>query len=233
MAKKVDITLEELLEAGAHFGHQVRRWNPKIAPYLYGKREGIHIFDLAKTREKLLEALSVLEERAKEGDVVLFVGSKRQAREAIKETAKKVGMPYVASRWIGGLLTNFSQIKRSIDKLSKMKASRVAGEYKEYTKKEQLLLEREIARLENLLGGIESLEELPDLLFIVDIHQEDTAVREARRKKIPIVGIVDSNSDPAIIDYPIPMNDDAAQALAFVLDLVGEAVEKGKKAKKK
>lgn len=229
----MEISLKDLLAAGAHFGHQVRRWNPKIAPYLFGKKEGVHIFDLAKTREKLVEALEFLEKAAKEGALILFVGTKRQAQAKVKEVAQKAGMPYINTRWIGGLFTNFAQIKKSIDKLTKMRQAREAGEYKEYTKKEQLLLDREITRLERRFGGIQDLENLPDVVFIVDTHQEETCVQEARRIGIKICGIVDSNADPEVLDYPIPMNDDAERALEFVLDLVGKAIESGLKQKTK
>ena len=222
-----EVTLEELLEAGAHFGHRVERWNPKIAPYVFGQKEGIHIFDLERTREKLLEAMQELKRRANLEETILFVGTKQQAQEVIRDTAQKVGSPYIVNRWIGGLLTNFAQIKKSIDKLSKMKAAREAGEYKKFTKKEQLLLDREIARLEKLFGGVASLSGLPDILIIVDIKKENTAVAEARRMEIPLMAIVDTNSDPTLVDYPIPANDDSNKSVSFVVGKLGEAIEEG------
>lgn len=228
-----EISLKDLLEAGAHFGHQVRRWNPKIAPYLYGEREGIHIFDLAKTRDALIRACDAVKKVASEEGVILFVGTKRQAQEPIKSVAIKVGMPYINQRWIGGLFTNFKQIAKSIEKLKEMKAKRDVGEYKEYTKREQLLLDREIARLERVFGGIANLEELPDMVFIVDTNKEETAVLEAMRMEIPTVGIVDSNSNPEQIDFPIPMNDDATTAVELVVNLIGDSIKKGQGKKKK
>lgn len=220
----VKISLEEMLEAGAHFGHQAKRWNPKMAPYLYGIEEGVHVFDLTKTKVALEEALDVLKNAAKEGKNILILGTKKQCKEKIIEIGKETGMPYVSERWLGGTLTNFDQMKRSISKLSEMKAKMAAGEYKKFTKKERLLLEREIARLERFFGGISTLEKLPDMLFVVDTHKETQAVKEALKMKIEIAGIVDSNSDPMVVDYPIPMNDDAAKALLYVLDLVKKAI---------
>lgn len=223
------MSAEALLEAGGHFGHQARRWNPKMAPYLYGVEEGVHVFDLIKTKEALESALEFLKESAAEGKVILFVGCKKQAREKTREVAEKSECPHVTERWLGGTLSNFEQIKRSIDKLSEMKSKMAAGEYKMYTKKERLLMEREIARLERFFGGLSSLQKTPDVIFIVDTHKEAGAVKEALSSKIETVGIVDSNADPTALDYPIPMNDDATKALEYVLELVGEAIMEGKK----
>ena len=229
----VKISLDTLLDAGAHFGHQARRWNPKMAPYLYGIQEGVHVFDLTKTKEELERALTFLTQSQKEGKVVLFVGSKKQAREKTKEVAESVGQPYVTERWLGGTITNFEAMKRSIDKLADMKAKMAAGEYEgKFTKKEILLLEREIARLERFFGGMTALTKIPDVLFIVDTKKEGGAVKEAIQKKVVVVGIVDSNADPEVIDYPIPMNDDAAKAITYVLDLVKEAMGKSIKGSK-
>ena len=229
----VKISLKELLEAGAHFGHQARRWNPKMAPYLYGAEEGVHVFDLVKTKEALEEALSFLAEAAKEGKVILILGTKKQAKEKTQEIARETGCPYVSERWLGGTLTNFDMIKRSLSKLTEMKTKMAAGEYNKFTKKERLLMEREIARLERFFGGMVTLEKTPDVLFIVDTHKESGAVKEARKSKVTVVGIVDSNADPTLIDYPIPMNDDAAKAVDYVLGLVKEAILEGKKKVKK
>lgn len=237
MARKskqtVDVSLEDLLEAGAHFGHQVRRWNPKMAPYIYAAREGVHIFDLAKTREALLEAAEVLRQAASEGKVILFVGTKRQARDLVKDVAVKVGMPYAITRWLGGMLTNFEQMQRSIRKLEDMKATRDADGYKDYTKHERLLIDREIARIERVFGGVSTLRELPDMLFVVDTKKERTAVLEAKRKGIPVVGIVDTNADPDLADYPIPANDDAVKSISYILDVVVQAIEEGSKGRGK
>ena len=228
----IKISLEELLEAGAHFGHQAKRWNPKMASYLYGIQEGVHVFDLTKTKVAMEEALDVLKNAAKEGKNILILGTKKQCKEKIIEIGKETGMPYVSERWLGGTLTNFDQMKRSISKLSEMKTKMAAGEYKKYTKKERLLLEREITSLERFFGGISTLEKLPDMLFVVDTHKETQAVKEALKMKIETIGIVDSNSDPTVVDYPIPMNDDAAKALEYVLDLVKKAILEGQSKKK-
>lgn len=227
------ISLEKLLEAGAHFGHQARRWNPKMAPYLYGVEEGIHVFDLTKTKEALEEALEFLKTSAAQGKIILLLGTKKQTKDKIIEIGQETGCPYVAERWLGGTLTNFEQIKRTINKLSEMKGKMAAGEYSKFTKKERLLIERDIARMERFLSGISTLEKLPDILFIVDTHKESGAVREAVKAGVETVGIVDSNSDPSPIDYPIPMNDDASKALSYVLDLVKSAILEGKKKIKK
>lgn len=225
----MQISLEELLESGAHFGHQVARWHPKIEPYLYGRRDGVHIFDLIKTKEALEAALMVLTKTASSGGTILFAGTKRQAKELVAQAAKKVGMPYVVSRWLGGTLTNFEQMRKSCERLAELKKGREAGEFNEYTKKERLLIDREIERLERQFGGIAEMKELPNLLFVVDTKREEGAVSEAERAGVPIVGVVDTNSDPSRIDYPIPMNDDAVRAISYVLDKVVEAVEEGKK----
>jgi small subunit ribosomal protein S2 len=229
----IKISAEELLEAGAHYGHQAKRWNPKMSPYLYGVQGGVHIFDLIKTKEALKEALAVLEKTASEGKTILLLGTKKQIKDKIVEIGKETGYPYVAERWLGGTLTNFDQMKRSLDKMAEMKTKMAAGEYKKFTKKERLLIEREIARLERFFGGITKLEKIPDLIFIVDTHKEMATVREAIKANITTVGIVDSNADPTLIDYPIPMNDDATKALEYVLDLVKEALLEGKKGKNK
>ncbi len=217
-SKKVDVTLEELLAVGAHFGHQVRRWNPKMEEYIFGEKEGVHVFDLAKTREALLEALAVLQKAAKEGKVILFVGTKKQAKDKIKEVAEAADMPYVDLRWLGGTLTNFDQMRRSVKRLSEMKKKWQEGEYEKLTKKERLLIEREIAKMEKKFGGIAQMTTLPDLLVIIDTKREAGAVREAKMKGIETVGIVDTNADPTEVTHPVPMNDDATKAIEFVLD---------------
>lgn len=229
----MDITLEELLKAGVHFGHQTKRWDPRMAPYIYGAREGIHIFDLAKTREALLLAYDAVKKKVAEGGVILLVGTKRQAQGLIADLGKKVGMPYVNKRWLGGFLTNFEQIQHSIKKLEELKSQKEAGVYKNYTKKERLLIEKEIARLERLLEGVSLLKSLPDMLFIVDVHHESTALSEAVKKNIPTVAIVDSNSNPTNVDYPIPANDDAVKSISLILDVIGKAIEAGLKAREK
>jgi len=224
------VALKDLLEAGCHFGHQACRWNPKMKPYLYGVRDGIHIFDLAKTKEGLEAASAFVKATASQGGKIVFVGTKRQASSIISQEAKKAGMPYVSERWLGGIITNWDQIKKSINKLKEMKEKRQKGEYKRYTKKEQLLLDREINYLEKFFGGLVDLEKLPEALFVVDIKKEMAAVREARNKEIPIIATVDSNCDPSLVDYVIPANDDAAGSIKLIVETIAKAVEEGRKA---
>lgn len=221
---KINISLDELIESGAHFGHQTKRWNPKMEEYLYGQEEGVHIFDLVKTKPLIEEALEYLVKAVKEGKKVLILGTKKQIKDKVAEVGQKIGMPYVNERWLGGTISNFEQIKRSIDKMEEMKENLTSGFYNKYTKKERLLIDREIIRLEKFFGGIKSLKGTPDVLFVIDTKRESAAVREAVSKKIPIVGVVDSNADPSVVDYPIPMNDDASRALEYLLDLFVKAV---------
>lgn len=220
----INISLEELLNSGAHFGHQARRWNPKMSPYLYGEQEGTHVFDLVKTKEALENAINILSQAKSEGKTILFVGTKKQVKEKLKEMAIKLGYPYIAERWLGGILTNFDQIKKSIKKLADLKQNLSEGLYNKFTKKERLLIEREIARLERFLGGLSTLNRLPDFIFIVDVHREKGAALEAKRMGVPVVAIVDSNSDPDLVDWPIPMNDDASKALDYALGIIEKAL---------
>ncbi|MBI3396958.1 30S ribosomal protein S2 [Candidatus Woesebacteria bacterium] len=231
----IDVSLTELLDAGAHFGHQTKRWNPKMAPYIYGSQDGVHVFDLTKTKEALLTALEFLTKAKKEGKVILLVGCKKQTKDKLRQIGEETNTFFVSERWFGGTLTNFSQIKVSLKKLTDMKAKMTGGEYSTFTKKERLLIDREIGRLDRFLGGLEGIESVPDVIFIVDTHKEAGVVKEARRMKITTVGIVDSNADPTLVDYPIPMNDDAVKALDYVLDLVKKAltVSPAKEAKPK
>lgn len=225
---KLNVSLEKLLETGAHFGHQVRRWNPKMSDYLYGEEEGVHLFDLVKTKEALEEALRVLKTLAKEGKSLIFVGTKKQAKEKIIEVAKATGSFYVSERWLGGTLTNFEQIEKSLEKLEKMKQEKAEGIYNRFTKKERLLLDREIERLERFFGGLVGLKGKPDLLVIVDIKKESGAATEALNRGIETIAIVDSNSDPTKVTYPIPMNDDSTKAIEYVLELIEQAIMEGK-----
>lgn len=230
---KLKVTLKDLLEAGCHFGHQSRRWNPKMKPYLYGARDGVHIFDLTKTKEGLEKAAAFAQEIAAKGETILFLGTKRQAHAIIREEAQKIGVPFVAERWLGGTITNWPQIKKSVDKLAEMTEKRDKGEYKKYTKKERLLLDREIRRLEKFFGGLTSLKELPKAIFVVDAKKEEAAVKEAKREAITVMAIVDSNTDPDLVDYAIPANDDAVGSIKLIVSVVAEAVMKGKEAWKK
>jgi len=224
-----DISLKDLLEAGCHFGHQTIRWNPKMKPYVFAAREGVHIFDLAKTKEGLEAAFAFVKALASQGGKIIFLGTKKQAKEIIEQVAKKTKMPYVSERWLGGTITNWEQIKKSIKKLEEMKKKREAGEYKEYTKREQLLIDREIIKLEKFFGGLASLEDLPEAIFIVDVKQEEAAIREAQRREIKVVAMVDTNSNPDLVDYVIPCNDDAPRAIELIVTAIGQAIEEGLK----
>ncbi len=218
-----NITLQQLLEAGCHFGHQSRRWNPAMAPYIYTTRDNVHIFDLVKTKAGLDAAADYMSKLAAAGEQILFVGTKRQAKDFVTAAAKKANMPYVTERWLGGMLTNFDQIGKSIAKLKNLRQKREAGELKKYTKKEQLLIDREITKLERFLGGIENLSTKPAALFVVDTHREEVAVREAVKTGIPVIGMVDSNGDPRLVDYVIPINDDAVKSIELVTNSLAEA----------
>ncbi len=227
------VTLKQLLEAGCHFGHQSRRWNPKMEQYIFTERDGVHVFDLVKTKEGLDNACAYLRDLVAGGGVVVFVGCKRQAAGMVQEAAKRVGAAYVTERWLGGSFTNFSQMKKRVDRLCDLKAKRAAGELKEFTKKEQLLLDREITKLERFFGGMAQLTELPKAVFVVDTHKEDTTIREAKRMGIKIIGIVDSNGDPEGIDYVIPANDDAVKSIELIINEIAGAVEEGRQSKTK
>ena len=223
MASK--ITLEELLEAGAHFGHQARRWNPAMKNYIYGVRNGVHIFDLIKTKEGIDAACEMLAGLKKEGKKVLLVGTKRQVADLLKKVGVETGMPYVSVRWMGGTLTNFAQIRKSITKMQDLMSRKEKGELKKYTKKEQLLMDREMAKLSKFFGGISKMDKLPDALFVVDIHREEVAVLEGKKMGIPVIGIADTNSDPSLLDIVIPMNDDAEKGLELVMGAINEALK--------
>lgn len=224
------IDLKELLEAGCHFGHQVQRSYPKMKPYLYGARDGVHIFDLVQTKEAMEKAADFARSVAAAGGKIVFVGTKRQAREIINEEAKKAGMPRVFERWLGGTITNWEEIKKRIGLLKEMRQKREKGEYKKYTKKEQILLDRRISRLEKFFGGLETLEEIPAALFVVDIKREATAVDEARAKNIPVIAIVDSNCNPDLVTHVIPANDDAVGSIKLITQYIAEAVREGREA---
>src|SRR3989344_2559701 len=191
-----EVTLKDLLEAGCHFGHQSRRWNPTMKKYIFGERDGVHIFDLVQTKAGLDAAIEFVKKLTKEKGVVLFVGTKRQAQEIVKSEAVRVGMPFLIQRWLGGMLTNFPQMQKRVHKLKDLKAKRESGELKKYTKREQLLIDREIAQLEKFFGGVAEMEKQPDALFVVDTHREDVAVREAKIMNIPVIGMGDTNGDP-------------------------------------
>lgn len=223
------ISLEKLLQGGAHFGHQVRRWNPKMEEYIYGSQKNVHLIDLTKTKTCLEEALGAIKKASKEGKKILIVGTKKQIKDKVREVASQCNAFYVNERWLGGTLTNFDQIKRSVLKLEKLKEDMSLGKFDKYTKKEKLLIEREILRLERYFSGIKGMDSIPGLLIIFDIRKERGAVREANFKELETVAVVDTNCDPTLVDYPIPMNDDAKKALEYVLDLISEAIQEGAK----
>ena len=222
------ISMKQLLEAGVHFGHQTRRWNPKMAPYIFTERNGIYIIDLQKTVKKVDEAYDFLRSVAEEGKSILFVGTKKQAQEAVKEEALKSGMFYVNERWLGGMMTNFATIRKSINRLKELEAMEEDGTFEVLSKKEVLALKREQEKLEKSLGGIKDMEELPGALFIVDPRKERIAVAEAKKLNIPIVAIVDTNCDPDEIDYVIPGNDDAIRAVKLLTSRMAYAVIEGR-----
>jgi small subunit ribosomal protein S2 len=221
------VTMREMLEAGVHFGHQTRFWNPKMAPYIYGHRNKIHIINLEKTQPLFLEAMKFIRQLSSKRGTVLMVGTKRQARDVIVQEAKRCGMPFVDQRWLGGMLTNFKTVKGSLKKLKDMQASIEAGN-EIRIKKEALMFQRELVKLERDIGGIQDLTALPDALFVIDVGYHKIAVAEAKKLGIPIVGIVDSNHSPEGIDYVIPGNDDSAKAVALYGRAVADAVLEGR-----
>ncbi|MCR9192633.1 MAG: 30S ribosomal protein S2 [Gammaproteobacteria bacterium] len=221
------LSMKDLLEAGAHFGHKTRYWNPKMAEYIFGSRNKIHIIDLEKTMPLFTEALHYISKLASHKAKILFVGTKRAAQEAVREQAKRCGMPYVDHRWLGGMLTNYKTVRQSIFRLKELKKMRDEGAFQNMIKKEALMLTRELEKLDRSLGGIEDMGGLPDALFVVDVGFENIAVEEARRLKIPVVGIVDTNNDPDKIDYIIPGNDDSMRAINIYLNCVADAIMNG------
>src|SRR5512141_1210458 len=222
------IAMKELLEAGVHFGHQTKRWNPKMKEYIFGERNGIYIIDLGKTARLFREAEEFVTRLASDGGTVLFVGTKRQAQDAIAEEAQRCGMYCVNQRWLGGLLTNFSPIQRSLGRLRELESMATDGRYETLSKKEIARIEKEKRKLQRNLDGIRQMAKLPDAVFIVDTHKEKIAVDEARKLKIPVIGVVDTNSDPAEVDYVIPGNDDALRAIWLFASRLADAVVTGR-----
>jgi small subunit ribosomal protein S2 len=221
--------IKQLLEAGVHFGHQTKRWNPKMKKFIFGERSGIYIIDLEKTEECINRARDFLLDITSKGEFVLFVGTKKQAQEVVLQEALRSGMYYVTERWPGGLLTNFSTIKKSINRLKEIETMREDGTFANLTKKEVAHLEKELAKLKKNFSGIVSMEKMPKAVFIVDTKKEETAVREAGRLSIPIIALIDTNSDPDLINYPIPGNDDATKSIRAVTTLMTDAVIEGRK----
>lgn len=221
------VTTDQLLEAGVHFGHLKSKWNPAMAPYIFMERNGIHVIDLNKTLAKLEEASSAMKQIAKSGKKILFVATKKQAKEIVADAVKKVNMPYVTERWPGGMLTNFPTIRKAVKKMATIDKMASDGTYETISKKEKLTISREREKLETQFGSIADMSRLPAALFIVDIVKEHIAVAEARRLNIPTFAIVDTNSNPNIVDYPIPANDDAAKAISLILEVVTGAIQEG------
>ena len=222
------VAMKQLLEAGVHFGHQTRRWEPKMAEYIFQARNGIHIIDLQKTSKKLDEAYAFLKEQAEEGKTVLFVGTKKQAQDCVKEAAEKCGMYYVNQRWLGGTLTNFTTIRKRIERLAELERMQEDGTFDVLPKKEVILLKKEMEKLEKNLGGIKEMKELPGVMFIVDPKKERIGILEARKLGIPVIGLVDTNCNPEDVDYAIPGNDDAIRAVALIADCMANAVIEGR-----
>lgn len=222
-----EISMKLLLEAGVHFGHQTRKWNPKMKPYIFGARNGIYIIDLQNTAELLKKAYSFIVRTVSEGGAVLFVGTKKQAQDSIVEEAERCGMFYVCNRWLGGTLTNFQTIRKSIDRLKELEEMKRDGSFGRYTKKEAMRMEKELTKLERSLGGIKDMDGLPSALFIVDTMKEKIAVNEGKKLGIPIVAVVDSNGDPDDIDYVIPGNDDAIRSIRLLTSIITDACTEG------
>jgi small subunit ribosomal protein S2 len=220
--------MKQLLEAGVHFGHQTRRWNPKMRPYIYGERNGIHIVDLRQTVQQVAEAMDFVKQIAIDGGSVLFVGTKKQAQSAVAEAAAKSGMPYVNYRWLGGMLTNFQTIQKRTYYMKELQRLEETGEMNERPKKERLKLRRELEKLVRNLGGVANMSRLPDAVFVVDVNTEETAVKEADRLGIPVIALVDTNSDPDPVDHVIPGNDDAIRAADLIANALAEAIVEGK-----
>jgi len=228
--KKADFNLdvEEMAKAGLHFGHRTSKVHPKMEPYLYGIRNAVHIIDLEKTAEKLKEALKFIQELISENKILLLVGTKIQVKDLIEKVAKDCNLPYVADRWLGGTFTNFETILKRIDYFKDLEKKKAEGELEKYTKKEKAKINQELKNLEIKFGGIKNLEKLPDAIFVLDMRKDALAVKEARAKKIKIIGISDSNTDPTLADFPIPANDDAISSVKYILEKAAEVIKKAK-----
>ncbi len=222
------VAMKQLLEAGVHFGHQTRRWDPKMAEYIFQARNGIHIIDLQKTSKKLDEAYSFMREQAEEGKTFLFVGTKKQAQECMKEAAEKSGMYYVNQRWLGGMLTNFGTIRNRVERLKELERMQEDGTFEVLPKKEVILLKKEMEKLEKNLGGIKDMTEIPGVMFVVDPKKERIAILEAKKLGIPVVGLIDTNCNPEDLDYVIPGNDDAIRAVKLISDAMANAIIEGR-----
>ena len=224
-----EVSLLELLKSGAHFGHTTSRWNPKMKPYIYTVRNNIHILDLEKTKKSLNKAMEFAKQTASKGGNILFVGTKRQSKDIIKHSAESCGMPFVNVRWLGGTFTNFRTIQRTIRKLERLEGLKASGELEsKYTKKERLLIEREIEKMKKLFEGIQNMKKLPEAIFVTDVKHDNIAVKEAKKSKLKVIGLVDTNSNPQDLDYAIPCNDDATKAIQLMCTALAEAVNEGR-----
>ena len=221
------VSFEDLLDAGVHFGHLRRKWNPNMAPYVFMERNGIHIIDLYKTQAKLEEAQNALKQIAKSGRKILFVATKKQAKDIVTDLVKKINMPYITERWTGGMLTNFATIRKAIRKMASIDKLAVSPAYNNLSKRERLQITRERAKLEKTLGSISDMNRIPSALFIVDINKEHIALAEARKLNIPVFGMVDTNSDPTLVDFPIPSNDDASKSISLIVNAVVQSIGEG------
>jgi len=221
--------LEDMLKAGMHFGHRTNRWHPKMEPFIFTAKNGVYIINLKKTQEKLQEALEFMVKLIAEGKSILFVGTKNQVSEPLKKMAVAINQPYIVGKWLGGYVTNFAVVKKSVKKYLDLIEKRESGKLEKYTKKERLNFDREIKKLEMRVGGLTSLNKLPDALFIWDIKEEETAMKEAQQKNIPIIAICDTNVDPTLINYPIPANDDAIKTIKLILESIKETILSEKK----
>lgn len=227
MSTTININTEDLLKAGVHFGHLKKKWNPKMAPYIFMTKNKIHIIDLNKTYKMLENASSVVKQLAKSNKKILFVATKKQAKDIVREEAIRANMPYVTERWLGGMLTNFSTVRKSIKKMANIEKMQADGTFEHISKKERLMLIREKAKLERVLKGIENLKKLPAAIFVVDIQTEHLAIKEATRLNIPIIGMVDTNSDPKLVDFAIPSNDDASKSIKLITSTIVDSMIEG------
>lgn len=222
------ISMKALLETGVHFGHRTKKWHPKMKPYIFTERNGIHIIDLQQTLASIDNVYNMVRETAEKGGTILFVGTKRQAQEAVAKEAERAGMPHVTNRWLGGMITNWKTMKERIDELKRLEKARDTGEFSLITKKEALIKSRKIEKLQEQLGGIRNMKQVPDLLFVIDVRHEHTAIRESNILSIPVIALVDTNCDPTPIDYVIPANDDAIRAIKLIVAKMADAVIEGR-----
>ncbi|MFA7243989.1 MAG: 30S ribosomal protein S2 [Patescibacteria group bacterium] len=221
-------TLREMLEAGVHFGHKTSRWHPKMDKFIFGAKSGVHVIDLEKTQSQLSDAMNFLAEAAKEGKTVLFVGTKKQAQEIVKKGAQDCGMPYIVSRWLGGMLTNFNTVQKAFKKLERARLIVSSPEFAEMKKRDKVKLTKEIEKGERLVGGLVGLSKQPDVIILVGVHDEKNAIKEATQSGVTTIGIVDTNADPNLVDYPIPANDDATKSIALFVNLFAKTIKENK-----